>query len=111
VSVAAKSETVANAADKSSEKDLKSAIAFTQNAPSNYLERKPPNALQQAIPGYTVMFAFLVAGFMAGWSIEEKRNGILRRLRSSPVSTTHLLSGKLFYGLAICLVQVLVLFW
>ncbi len=101
---------IANAADKSSEKDLKSAIAFTQIAPSNYLERKQPTPLQQAVPGYTVMFAFLVAGFMAGWSIEEKQNGILRRLRSSPVSTTQLLGGKLFYGLVICLVQVLVLF-
>jgi ABC-2 type transport system permease protein len=101
---------VANAAEKSSKKDLKSAIAFTQIAPTNYLERKPPNALQQAIPGFTVMFAFLVAGFMAGWSVEEKQNGILRRLRSSPVSTTQLLGGKLLYGLVICLVQVLVLF-
>jgi ABC-2 type transport system permease protein len=101
---------VASAADETSPKDLKSAIAFTHIAPSNYLERKQPTPLQQAIPGYTVMFAFLVAGFMAGWSIEEKRNGILRRLRSSPVSTTHLLGGKLFYGLVICLVQVLVLF-
>jgi ABC-2 type transport system permease protein len=101
---------VANAAEKSSNKDLKSAIAFTQTAPTNYLERKPPNALQQAIPGFTVMFAFLVAGFMAGWSVEEKQNGILRRLRSSPVRTSHLLGGKLFYGLVICLVQVLVLF-
>jgi ABC-2 type transport system permease protein len=101
---------VANAAEKSSNKDLKSAIAFTQIAPSNYLERKQPTPLQQAISGYTVMFAFLVAGFMAGWSIEEKQNGILRRLRSSPVSTTKLLGGKLLYGLVICLVQVLVLF-
>jgi ABC-2 type transport system permease protein len=101
---------VADAAEKTSTKDLKSAIAFTQIAPSNYLERKPPNALQQAVPGYTVMFAFLVAGFMAGWSVEEKQNGILRRLRSAPVSTTKLLSGKLLYGLVICLVQVLVLF-
>ncbi len=103
-------DAVASAAGKSSKKDLKSAIAFTQIAPSNYLERKPPTALQQAIPGYTVMFAFLVAGFMASWSIEEKRNGILRRLRSSPVSTTHLLGGKLFYGLVVCLAQVLMLF-
>ena len=101
---------VANAAEKTSTKDLKSAIAFTQIAPTNYLERKPPTPLQQAIPGYTVMFAFLVAGFMAGWSVEEKQNGILRRLRSAPVSTTKLLSGKLLYGLVICLVQVLVLF-
>jgi ABC-2 type transport system permease protein len=102
---------VANAAATSSKKDLKSAIAFTQISPSNFLQRLLPNDLQQAIPGYTVMFAFLVAGFMGGWSIEEKQNGILRRLRSSPVSTTQLLSGKLVYGLVICLVQVLLLFF
>ena len=101
---------VANAADKTSTKDLKSAIAFTQITPTNYIERKPPNALQQNIPGYTVMFVFLVAGFMAGWSIEEKRNGILRRLRSSPVSTAGLLAGKLLFGLVVSLVQILVLF-
>ncbi|HKZ85775.1 MAG TPA: ABC transporter permease [Anaerolineae bacterium] len=101
---------VADAAEKSSTKDLKSAIAFEQIAPSSYIERKPPNPLQQNIPGYTVMFVFLVAGFMAGWSTEEKRNGILRRLRSSPVSTASLLAGKLLYGLAVSLVQIFVLF-
>lgn len=90
--------------------DLKSAIAFESIAPTNYLERKPPNALQQTVPGYTVMFVFLVAGFMAGWSIEERQNGILRRLRSSPVSATALLGGKLLYGLVVALVQILVLY-
>lgn len=103
-------DAVANAADKSTTTDLKSAITFEQIPPSNYIERKPPNPLQQNIPGYTVMFVFLVAGFMAGWSTEEKRNGILRRLRSSPVSTASLLAGKLLYGLAVSLVQILVLF-
>src|SRR3972149_4868308 len=101
---------VADAAEKSSTKDLKSAIAFEQIAPSSYIERKPPNPLQQNIPGYTVMFVFLVAGLMAGWSTEEKRHGILRRLRSSPVSTASLLAGKLLYGLVVSLVQILVLF-
>ncbi len=101
---------VTNAAEKSSTKDLKSAIAFEQISPSNYIERKPPNPLQQNIPGYTVMFVFLVAGFMAGWSTEEKKNGILRRLRSSPVSTASLLAGKLLYGLVVSLVQIFVLF-
>ncbi len=101
---------VAKAAQKTSSKDLKSAIIFEQTPPSNYAERKPPNPLQQNIPGYTVMFVFLVAGFMAGWSIEEKQNGILRRLRSSPVSTSSLLAGKLFHGLVISLVQIVVLF-
>jgi ABC-2 type transport system permease protein len=103
-------DAVAGAAQKTSTRSLKSAIAFDQIAPSNYIERKPPNPLQQNIPGYTVMFVFLVAGFMAGWSIEEKRNGILRRLRSSPVTTAGLLAGKLLYGLAVSLVQILVLF-
>jgi ABC-2 type transport system permease protein len=101
---------VANAAGKSTAKDLKSAILFKEIAPSNYLERKRPTPLQQSIPGYTVMFVFLVASFMAQWSIEEKRNGILRRLHSSPVSNAILLGGKLLYGLVISLVQILVLF-
>ena len=100
---------MASATAKSSTKDLKSAIAFTQIAPANYIERKPPTPLQQSIPGYTVMFVFLVASFMAGWSTEEKQNGIARRLRSSPVSAPTLLAGKLLYGLVISLVQILVL--
>lgn len=103
-------DAVTDAAKKTSPTDLKSAIAFESISPTNYLERKPPNALQQTVPGYTVMFVFLVAGFMAGWSIEERQNGILRRLRSSPVSAATLLGGKLLYGLIISLVQILVLF-
>jgi ABC-2 type transport system permease protein len=103
-------DAVANATARSSTTDLKSAIAFTPIPPSNSIYRKPPTPLQQSIPGYTVMFVFLVAGFMAGWSVEEKKNGILRRLRSSPVSTPSLLAGKLLYGLVVSLVQIFVLF-
>jgi ABC-2 type transport system permease protein len=103
-------DAVANAAQKTSTRDLKSAIAFEQIPPTNYLDRKPATTLQQSVPGYTVMFVFMVAAFMAGWSIEEKQNGILRRLRSSPVSAATLLGGKLLYGLVISLVQILVLF-
>jgi ABC-2 type transport system permease protein len=103
-------EAVANATAKSSTKDLRSAITFTQISPSNSIDRKPPTPLQQSIPGYTVMFVFMVAAFMAGWSIEEKQNGIARRLRSSPVSASTLLAGKLLYGLVISLAQILVLF-
>lgn len=103
-------DVVANAVKKSTTRELKSAIALEQVAPTNIIERTPPNDLQQSIPGYTVMFVFLVAGFMAGWSVEEKKNGVLRRLRSSPVSAASLLAGKLLYGLVISLVQILVLF-
>ncbi len=103
-------EAVADASKKTSTSGLKSAIAFESIPPTNYIERKPPNALQQTVPGYTVMFVFLVAGFMAGWSIEERQNGILRRLRSSPVRTASLLGGKLLYGLVVSLVQILVLY-
>ena len=56
------------------------------------------------------MFVFMVAGFMAGWGTEERRNGLLRRLRSTPINTAGLLSGKLLYGLVVGLVQVLILF-
>lgn len=103
-------DAVAGAARRTDTHTIRSAIAFEAIPPANYLERRPPTPLQQAIPGFTVMFVFLVAGFMAGWSIDEKKNGVLRRLRSLPVSTASLLAGKLFYGLAISLVQILVLF-
>lgn len=101
---------VAQAAERTTPRDIRSAITFTSLPPTNYSARQPPNALQQAIPGYTVMFVFLVAGFMAGWSVDEKKNGILRRLRSTPVGTASLLTGKLLHGLVISLVQILVLF-
>ena len=101
---------VTDATKKTSTKELQSAIAFEQISPTNYIERKPPTPLQQAIPGYTVMFVFLVSGFMAGWTIEEKRNGLRKRLRSTPVSDVSLLAGKLLHGLVVSLVQVFVLF-
>jgi ABC-2 type transport system permease protein len=102
-------EAVQKAADKPViEKDP--AIQYEKIAPTNYLERKAPNALQQTIPGYTVMFAFMVAGFMAGWGSEEKRNGILRRLRSTPVGASGLLGGKLLYGMVVSMAQILILF-
>ncbi len=100
---------VAQSAQTTTSKNLKSAIVFQETPPTNFTERKRPNALQQSIPGYTVMFVFLVAGFMSSWIIEEKRNGVLRRLRSMPVSTAGLLAGKLVFGLAVALVQVLLL--
>jgi len=109
------SEEVQNAVKKEaavvSSKKVDPAISYEEIAPSNVIERKRPAPIQQAVPGYTVMFVFLVAGFMASWSIEEKRNGILRRLLSSPVSTVVLLGGKLLFGLLIGLAQVLVLFF
>jgi ABC-2 type transport system permease protein len=56
------------------------------------------------------MFAFLVSGFMAGWSVEEKRNGVARRLLSHPVSSFSLLGGKMLYGLTLSLAQIMILF-
>jgi ABC-2 type transport system permease protein len=102
-------EAVKKAADKPvTEKDP--AIEYEKVSPTNFLDRMSPNALQQTIPGYTVMFAFMVAGFMSGWGVEEKRNGILRRLRSTPVGSAGLLGGKLLYGLVVSLAQILILF-
>lgn len=107
------SERVQQAVDRAAEKPVtkkEPAIQYEKISPTNFIARIPPNMLQQAIPGYTVMFAFLVAGFMATWGNEEKRNGILRRLRSTPVTATGLLMGKLLYGLVVSLAQILVLF-
>jgi len=106
------SDSIKNAVSDAASKpaDTDPAMKYEAIQPSNYLARKPPNALQQTIPGYTVMFVFLVTTFMASWSIEEKKNGILRRLLSSPINTSSLFAGKLIFGLLLSLGQVLILF-
>lgn len=107
------SESVRQAAERAANKPVTAkdpAIQYEKVFPTNFIERLPPGMLQQAVPGYTVMFVFLVTGFMASWGVEEKRNGILRRLRSTPIHPIGLLSGKLLYGLVVSLVQIMVLF-
>jgi ABC-2 type transport system permease protein len=69
-----------------------------------------PSGFNQVVPANIVQFALLMAFIYGGSSItEEKRYGLLRRIRICPVSRLELFLGKLLNVLLIGLVQIVVL--
>ena len=66
--------------------------------------------VQFSVPGFTVLFAFLVAQASARSIYDEKKTGSFRRLLAAPLSKFALLSGKLLPNLLIVLFQILVIF-
>ncbi len=67
----------------------------------------PPNGFEQAVPGITVMFTLLV--LFTGGAITlllERRDGLLRRLASSPMSRSAVVAGKWGARLIMGLVQI-----
>ncbi len=56
---------------------------------------EPPSGFEQTVPGITVMFTLLVL-FTGGTVtlVVERRNGLLRRLASSPMSRGAVVAGK-----------------
>jgi ABC-2 type transport system permease protein len=78
------------------------------------LESKPagnrleiPNGFEQAIPGTMVMFTLLVL-LTSGASMLaiERKQGLLRRLASTPISRTELVAGKWGGRMALAVLQV-----
>lgn len=66
--------------------------------------------VQFSVPGFTVLFAFMVAQASARSIFDEKKTGSFRRLMAAPLSKFQLLSGKLLPNLLIVLFQILVIF-
>lgn len=66
--------------------------------------------VQFSVPGFTVLFAFLVAQASARSIYDEKKTGSFRRLLAAPLSKFQLLSGKLLPNLLIVLFQILIIF-
>lgn len=69
--------------------------------------RRPPSGLYQSIPGNLVMFV-LIATLTYGSAlvVQERKNGLLRRLLSSPLSRGEIIAGKLYGRAAVASVQV-----
>jgi len=74
------------------------------------LEEEDFSMVQFSVPGFTVLFAFLVAQASARSIYDEKKTGSFRRLLAAPLSKIALLSGKLLPNLLIVLFQILVIF-
>jgi ABC-2 type transport system permease protein len=74
------------------------------------LEEEDFSMVQFSVPGFTVLFAFLVAQASARSIYDEKKTGSFRRLLAAPLSKIALLCGKLLPNLLIVLFQILVIF-
>jgi len=72
--------------------------------------KKIPSGFYHQIPANVVMFTMLVLFLYAGHSlVEEKKFGLLRRMRIAPVSMTQIYLGKLVGVTLVGLVQVFIL--
>lgn len=69
-----------------------------------------PNAVQQNVPGYTILFVFLTAQATASSIYREKREGSFRRLMAAPVRKAAMLAGKMLPNLITGLIQIAVIF-
>ena len=87
-------------------------IDVTQRVPQ-IAEREAsefPDAVQLAVPAFTVLFVFLTAQTTARSIYEEKRLGSFRRLLAAPMSKAALLAGKMLPNFVTALIQTAVIF-
>ena len=86
-------------------------VAVEQTRPENLGERvTEPNAVQQNVPGYTIIFVFITAQATAFSIYTEKKQGSFRRLLAAPMSKAALLAGKMIPNFVTGLIQIVVIF-
>ncbi|MCK4315253.1 MAG: ABC transporter permease [Anaerolineae bacterium] len=87
-------------------------VAVVQTAPGQPEgEREEmPDAVQLAVPGFTVLFVFLTAQATARSIYDEKKVGSFRRLLAAPMSKASLLAGKMLPNFITGLIQTAVIF-
>lgn len=68
-----------------------------------------PSGFQQAVPGILVMFTLLVLLTSSGTTlVQERTQGLLRRLASTPISKAELIAGKWNSRMVLAILQILV---
>ena len=86
-------------------------VGITEEWPEHLLgDREEFDAVALAVPGFTILFAFLTAQATAQSIFSEKKVGSFRRLLAAPVSKAELLTGKLMPNFVVVLVQIVVIF-
>jgi ABC-2 type transport system permease protein len=86
-------------------------ITVAQSPPQSLGQQvEEPNAVQQNVPGYTIIFVFLSAQATAFSIYQEKRHGSFRRLLAAPLSKVELLLGKMLPNFITGLIQIVVIF-
>lgn len=72
-------------------------------------EIQRPDAFQQNVPGYTVMYAFFIIMFAGRSFINERNDGTFRRILAAPVDRWQLFLGKMIPNYIIGILQVTIL--
>ena len=86
-------------------------VELVQTVPGQEGEREEmPDAIQLAVPGFTVLFVFLTAQTTARSVYDEKKIGSFRRLLAAPMSKASLLAGKMIPNFIAGLIQTAVIF-
>jgi ABC-2 type transport system permease protein len=86
-------------------------VVVEQAQPEHLREQvAEPNAVQQNVPGFTILFVFLTAQATASSIHREKREGSFRRLMAAPISKGAMLAGKMMPNFFTGLIQMAVIF-
>jgi ABC-2 type transport system permease protein len=85
-------------------------IAVESEAVAGAEEVQPWDPVSYYIPSFAVAFAFFLIGMMGQTLLREKEEGTFRRLMSSPMPRSAVISGKMLAYMTIVFLQVLVLF-
>ncbi len=88
--------------------DPKVTIGIYSASEGDVVER--PDAFQQNVPGYTVMYAFFIIMYAGRSFLNERNDGTFRRVLSAPVDHWQLFIGKMIPNYFIGILQVVVLF-
>ncbi len=86
-------------------------VTVVQDSPQSLGQQvEEPNAVEQNVPGYAIIFVFLSAQATAFSIYQEKRLGSFRRLLAAPISKAELLLGKMIPNFVIGLIQIVIIF-
>lgn len=65
-----------------------------------------PNGFEQAVPGNLVMFTMLVLLTSGAFLVVERKEGLLRRLASAPITRSQIVGGKWLARLLLATIQI-----
>ncbi|MEJ2563434.1 MAG: ABC transporter permease [Anaerolineales bacterium] len=86
-------------------------VTVVQTVPAVEEEREEtPNLGLLAVPGFAVLFVFLMAQTTARSIYDERKVGSFRRLMAAPLSKATLLTGKILPNFLTALIQIVVIF-
>lgn len=85
-------------------------IGFVTTTAKGEEDPPTPDAFQQNVPGFTVMYAFFIVMYAGRSFLNEKSSGTFTRILNAPVNRWTLFFGKMLPNFIIGIAQVAVLF-